>query len=503
MASAVPHSDRASTGIEGLDNILGGGFPRHRIYLIEGDPGAGKTTLALQFLLQGAAEGEEGLYVTLSETPEELQRVSESHAWDLSRLHICDLAASEESLRADAQYTLFHPSEVELGETTETILAEVERIQPARVVIDSLSEVRLLARDPLRYRRQILALKRYFAGRKITVLLLNDRQTEVGDTQLPTLVYGVCVLENLSPAYGAERRQLRVTKLRGSSFRGGNHDFILKKGGMEVYPRLVASEYSSDYEREKLSSGIVEFDDLVGGGLDRGTSTLIHGPTGSGKSTLAVQYCIAAAERGETSFLYLFDENRNTLYMRSESLGLPLKEWVDKGMIHIVHVNPSEITPGGFAHQVQNSVEKEDAKIVVIDSLNGYMYAMPEERFLTAHLHELFSYLNQQGVLTLSILAQHGIVGDMTMSGSPFDVSYVADTVITVRFFEAAGRIHKALSVMKNRSGPHETTIRELKIGPEGLKVGEPLLKFRGILTGTPQYADAAEILFESEGDKR
>jgi circadian clock protein KaiC len=494
-------TERAATGIDGLDDILNGGFPRNRIYLIEGDPGAGKTTLALHYLRDGVKRGEKGLYITLSETPEELRTVAQNHGWDLSGIEICDLAASEESLRADAQYTLFHPSEVELGETTETILSEVERIQPARVVVDSLSEVRLLARDPLRYRRQILALKRYFAGRNITVLLLNDRFTEVGDTQLPTLVYGVVVLENIFPAYGAERRRLRVTKLRGSSYRGGYHDLILKTGGMEVYPRIVASEHHKLFTQEFVTTGITAVDALLGGGLFRGSSTLIQGPTGSGKSTLSVHVCIAAAERGERSALYMFDEEIATLLRRSASLGMDLEKWVENGMVRIHQINPAETTPGAFADMVRQAVTEEEARIIVLDSLNGYMYAMPEERFLTAHLHELFIYLNQQGVVTISILAQHGIVGTHLDTINPLDVSYLADTIILVRYFEASGKVHKAMSVMKNRNGAHEKTIREFVIGPEGLNVGEPLINFHGVLTGTPEYHQTGDESFRAGGE--
>lgn len=493
----TPAFERAATGIGGLDEVLTGGFPRNRIYLIEGDPGAGKTTLAMHFLREGVAKGERGLYITLSETPEELRMVAQSHGWDLNGIEICDLAASEESLRADAQYTLFHPSEVELGETTETILSEVDRIQPARVVVDSLSEVRLLARDPLRYRRQILALKRYFAGRKITVLLLNDRFSEVGDTQLPTLVYGVIVLENNYPAYGADRRRLRVTKLRGSSYRGGYHDYTLRTGGMEVYPRIVASEHHREFARDYVTTGIGQVDALLGGGLCRGSSTLVQGPTGAGKSTFAAQVCVAAAERGEKSAIYTFDEDVTTLLLRAAALKIDLQTWVERGHIQIHSINPAETTPGAFAERVCRSVEFEGVKTIVMDSLNGYMYAMPEEKFLTTHLHELFIYLNTQGVVTISVLAQHGLVGDHVEAGNHLDVSYLADAIILVRYFEAAGEVHKAVSVMKNRNGAHERTIRELVIGPEGLQVGPPLLDFHGVLTGTPEFHPASANSFQ------
>ncbi|HVF48945.1 MAG TPA: ATPase domain-containing protein [Pyrinomonadaceae bacterium] len=491
-------SDRLATGSPGLDSILEGGFPANRLYLVEGDPGTGKTTLALKFLLEGARRGEPVLYVTLSETKEELTAVAASHKWTLDQINIYELIPSEESLKTDSQYTIFHPSEIELGETTNAVLAEVERIQPRRIVFDSLSEMRLLARDPLRYRRQILALKQYFAGRQCTVLLLDDRTSTVGDLQVQSIAHGVVELEHLALEYGAERRRVRIVKLRGSRYRGGYHDFNIETGGVEVFPRLVASEHQHGFAPEAVTSGVPELDTLTGGGIDRGTSTLILGPAGSGKSSIAAQFCAAAAERGEHAASFIFDEGRNTYLSRSAGLGKELKAQVEAGLISIQQVDPAELSPGEFAHHVRRSVERDGARVVVIDSLNGYLQSMPDERFLIVQMHELLTYLNQQGVVTMLVLAQHGFMG--SNMGAPIDISYLADTVLMLRFFEAAGAVRRAISVVKKRTGYHENTIREMRMSSDGITVGKPLSDFHGVLTGIPSYRrETAPLMEEGE----
>jgi circadian clock protein KaiC len=473
----------APTGIRGLDDVLGGGLPKHRIYLVMGDPGVGKTTVGLHFLREGLARGEKVLYIGLSETRDEIEDVAHSHGWSLDGIEIFEYSAASR-LDEDDETTLFHPSEIELGEATRTMIREVERVQPQRVVIDSLAEVRLLAQSPLRYRRQILALKEYFTGKKATVLLLDDKDVASGDMQLLTLAHGVLLLEQLSPLYGSERRRIRVAKLRGVKYRGGFHDMAIRTGGIEVFPRLVAAEHRAESQISRLPSGIPAVDALLGGGIDRGTSTLLIGPAGSGKSSLATQYAVAAAERGENAALFVFDESRATLLARSGSINLDLQKHVDSGRIVIQQIDPAEIPPGEFVQLVRDQVEKRQISVLVIDSLNGYMNAMPEERFLTIHMHELLTYLGQQGVATLLVVAQHGLVGQTMMS--PVDVSYLADCVILLRYFELAGEIRKAVSVVKKRSGMHEKAIRPFAIGPEGLMVGPPLTEFHGVLSGTP-----------------
>lgn len=478
---------RLTTGIPGLDLVLTGGFPEERVYLIEGEPGTGKTTLAIQFLLEGVRKGETSLYITLSETREELEAVAASHGWSLHGLNIYELVAPVDSLTPDTQYTIFHPAEIELGETTNAIVKEFERVKAIRVVIDSLSEMRLLARDPLRFRRQVLTLKQYLAGRQGTVLLLDDKVSGV-DLQIHSIVHGVVSLEHLALEYGAERRRLRVTKLRGSNFRGGYHDFNIIAGGLIVFPRLVAAEHRPGFRKESITSGISALDRLLGGGLDRGTSTLVLGPAGSGKSTIAAQFASAAARRGERSAAFIFDELRQTFIGRAESVGTPMQKLVDKSLITIQQVDPAELSPGEFAHAVRKSVDEDGARVVLIDSLNGYLNAMPEERFLSVQMHELLTYLNQQGVVTILVMAQHGFLGGMM--ATPVDVSYLADTVVLLRYFEAEGAIHRALSVVKKRTGQHEMTIRELKVQSDGIHVGDPLTAFRGVLTGIPVYGD-------------
>lgn len=490
-----PPPSQIRTGIEGLDGILNGGLPPYRLYLVQGDPGAGKTTLALQFLLEGAKNGEKGLYVTLSETEEELRAVADSHGWALDGLILHELSRTEERLASDEQNTFFRPSEVELNETTQPVLDVVEKHKPARVVFDSLSEMRLLAGDPLRYRRQILALKQFFIGRHCTVLLLDDRTSASGDLQLQSLAHGVISLEQLSPEYGMERRRLRVVKLRGLRFRGGYHDFTIQTGGLNVFPRLVASEHRADFKTEAVPSGIGELDALLGGGLDRGTSSLFMGPAGVGKSSLASQYAASAAIRGERSSVFIFDESERTFLARAASLHMDVQRHVDEGRITLRRVNPAELSPGEFAYMVRQCVVRDRSRIVVIDSLNGYLNAMSEERSMILQLHELLTFLSQQGVVTIMVVAQHGLLG----SGmeAPVDVSYLADTVLLMRYFEHAGAIRQAISVMKKRQGGHERAVREITMGSDGIHVGQPLTAFEGVLTGTPQYHGEPRPLIE------
>ena len=474
---------RAVTSVQGLDLVLGGGFPVDRLYLIDGDPGTGKTTLALQFLLEGVRRGEPVLYVTLSETKEELQSVADSHGWSLDGITIHELA-NDASLSPDTQYTVFHPSEVELTDTMNAVLQTIERVRPRRAVFDSLSEMRLLAHDALRYRRQILALKQFFIGRECTVLLLDDRTAAGGDQQLQSLVHGVLRLEQLAPEYGGERRRLRLVKLRGVDFRGGYHDYEIKTGGLHAYPRLVAAEHHEPFVLEMLPSGLPALDALVGGGLARGTATLIMGPAGTGKTLLASTFVAAAARRGEPVGMFLFDEGRATLLAGTKGINTDLQPHIAAGRVTLQQIDSAELTPGEFVHRVRDAVEHGGARVVVLDSLNGYMSSMPEERFLDSHLHELFAYLRQRGVVTIVIMSQHGIIGHMR---STVDVSYIADAVILTRFFEAEGAVHKAISVVKKRASAHEDTIRELKITSHGLQVSEPLRGFRGVFSGVPQ----------------
>jgi len=486
----MTQTERATSAIDGLDHILGGGFPLDRLYLVEGDPGTGKTTLALQFLLDGVRRGEATLYVTLSETHDELRAVVESHGWSLAGITIHELG-TDETLRPDSQYTAFHPSEVELGDTMNTVFQLLDRVRPQRVVFDSLSEMRLLARDPLRYRRQILALKQFFIGRRCTVLLLDDRTAEGGDLQLQSLAHGVVRLEQLAPDYGGSRRRLRVVKLRGVNFLHGFHDFTIRTGGIQVYPRLVASEHHESFVPTMMSSGLPAFDRLLGGGLSPGTTTLFLGPAGSGKTLLAAHFAVEAARHGQAAALFAFDEGRGTLLAGTKGIGLDLQAQIDAGRAIVQQIDPAEVSPGEFVSLVRAAVEGRGARVVIIDSLNGYVNAMPEERSLTAHLHELAMYLRQRGVMTIILMAQHGLIGAMQSS---IDVSYLADSVVLMRFFEAEGSVRKAISVVKKRASGHEDTIREFRITAQGIRIGEPLQSFRGILTGVPEY-DAAQLL--------
>jgi circadian clock protein KaiC len=480
-------TDRARTGIQGLDDVLFGGFPRNHVYLIEGDPGTGKTTLGLQFLLAGCQAGEEVLYVALSETAGELRGIAASHGWCLDAIDIFELTPVEASIRPGEEYTIFHSEEVEMAETIKLILDHINQRNPRRVVLDSLAELRLLARDSIRYRRQILRLKKHLTGNNVTVLLLDDRTWQHNDRQMHSIVHGVVALERLQREYGKSRRRMEISKLRGADFAEGYHDFSIRTGGLVVYPRLIAAQDHVPFERQMISSNVPGIDRLVGGGLDRGSSTLFVGPSGSGKTTLAMKYAVAAVERAERVAVYTFDEGINSLLARAGGLRIPLRKHIEEEKITIEQVNPAELSPGGFAYRVRQSVEQQGAQLLVIDSLNGYMTAMPEEAFLNLQMHELLTYLNQRGVVTLLILAQQGVLGAMQPT---VDLSYLTDNIVLLRFFEAAGEVRRAISVVKKRSSQHEQSIREFKIGgPEGVEVGEPLTEFQGVLTGIPEYS--------------
>jgi circadian clock protein KaiC len=475
----------AATGVAGLDDILNGGLTPNRLYLLEGMPGSGKTTLAFQFLMEGVRLGEPVLYVTLSETKDEISAVAASHGWSIDRIAIRELVPSEQSLEPSEQYTVFHPSEVELSDTTKKIVDDVDKLKPTRIVFDSLSELRLLAGNPLRYRRQILALKQFFAGRRCTVLLLDDLTAAEHDLQVQSIAHGAVLLEHTMPAFGPPRRRLSVTKFRGRDFRGGYHDYAIRRGGLEVYPRLVAAEHRGASSRERLPSGLVGLDKLIGGGLERGTSTLIQGAAGTGKSTVSALFCARAAERGEHSALFIFDESPNTLFSRLEGLNIPLKKHVDAGLVTVQPVDPGELSPGEFVHAIRRAVEQHHAKIVVIDSLNGYLNSMPDEKFLIIQLHEILTYLGQQGAASMLVTAQHGLMGaQMT---APVDASYLADAVVLLRYFEAEGEVRQAISVVKMRGGEHERTIREFSMKGGRINIGEPLRDYRGVLTGVPE----------------
>lgn len=480
--AAAQVNARASTGIHGLDHLLHGGLPANRLHLVEGDPGTGKTTLALQFLIEGRARGEKCLYVTLSETAAELRVVAGSHGWALDGIDILELAPP--GGRTEEQYTLFHPAEIELAEMVRKVLEITDRVRPSRVVLDSLSEMRLLARDPLRYRRQILALKEYFAGRDCTVLILDDRTSSAEDLQLRSIAHAVVLLEQMASEFGRSRRRLRIVKVRGVAGIEGFHDFRIRKGGIAVFPQLVPVQDTGG-PRESIHAGITAMDELLGGGLEPGTCTLFIGPAGVGKTTFASQY-VAANAATQPAAVYLFDERRRTFIARSDAIGMQMAASVESGRVSIEQVEPGEVSPGEFAHRVCERVNRHGCRIVMIDSLNGYLHAIPTAHSPLVRMHELIAYLNDRGAATLLVAAQHGILG-MGMV-TPVDVTYLADTVVLFRYFEAGGEVRKAVSVMKKRTGAHETTIREYAIGSHGLHVGEPLKQFHGVMTGVPSY---------------
>jgi circadian clock protein KaiC len=488
---------KARTGVSGLDDILSGGLSRGRVFLLEGEPGAGKTTIALQFLMEGAALGERGLYITLSETEAELRDGAESHGWTLGpEIEVFELAPPESLLNDEHQQSLLYSSDLELGETTQGIFRAIERSRPVRVVLDSLSEIRLLAQSSLRYRRQILAIKHFFARSGATVLLLDDLTADSLDKTVHSVVHGVVRLEELAPAYGAERRRLRVMKYRGQRYRGGFHDFTITTGGINVFPRLVSAEFRSTQARRKIPSEVDGLDDLLGGGLDSGSSTLILGPAGTGKSLIAILFIVAAVRRGEKAAMFVFDEELSLLFDRLKPLGIDLQAMVDDGDLHLEQVDAAELSPGEFAHRVRSRVDRDGIKSVLIDSINGYQAAMPEESSLLLHMHELLQYLNRRGATTFMTIAQHGLVGDMR---SPVDVTYLADTVILLRYFEATGEVRRAMSVIKKRTGPHEATIREYAIDRRGLTIGAPLEEFQGVLRGVPTFVGNGANLMGSD----
>jgi circadian clock protein KaiC len=491
---AQDNLDRLSTGVPGLDNILRGGLAKGFLYLIEGNPGAGKTTLAMQFLLEGARQGESGLYISLAESEAELRHVAASHGFDLTNVTLHKISPPELAVNGSENYTVFQPSEVELSDVLETILARVQEVNPSRVVIDSMSELRMLACDSLRYRRQVLLLKQFFEGRDCTTLLLDERFRDNLESQVQTIAHGVIALEVLARNYGITRRRLEVLKIRASSFREGFHDYVIVRGGLRVFPRLVSSEHRGlKVPEELLPSGIEELDSLFKGGVQRGTSTLLAGPTGCGKSTLCAQFALTAAQRGERGAIYTFDETWNSFCERSRGLGMNLDPYIEDGTLHLEQVDPAELSPGEFVDRIRRGVEEEQWRVVVIDSLNGFMNSMNEERALTIQLHEVLSYLSQVGVATFLVLTQYGLLG--AAMSSPVDVSYLADNVLLLRYFEAAGEVRQALSVVKRRSGPHERSIRQLLIRDGRITIGEPLKNFTGVLTGTPEFAGGGEPL--------
>jgi len=487
---------RASIGVAGLDDILAGGVARNRLHLLEGNPGTGKTTIALQFLMAGAKVGENGIYISLAETEQELRDGARSHGWIIGdAVEVFELVPPESVLDPDQHQSLLYSSDLELGETIQRIFAAIERLKPKRVVIDSLSEIRLLAQSSLRYRRQILALKHYFARHSSTVIMLDDLTTESTDHAVHSIAHSVIHLDQLAPIYGGERRRLRVVKCRGQSFRGGYHDFVIAPGGVEVFPRLVAAEHRTGFSGDKLSSGTTALDALLGGGIPAGSSTLVLGPAGTGKSLVILSYIAAAVARGERAALFVFDEELGLLLARAKGMGIDLAAMKAAGKLTVEQMDAAELSPGEFSHRVRACVDQEHSRVVAIDSLNGYQAAMPEEQFLVLHLHELLQYLNRRGAATFLAVAQHGMIGDMKQ---PIDVTYLADTVLLLRYFEALGRVRRAISAIKKRAGSHENTIREFQIGNSGISVGPPLQEFQGVLRGVPTYLGKRSPLMEA-----
>jgi circadian clock protein KaiC len=495
LSVSMEKNDKAATGVDGLDDILSGGLRRGRVYLIEGSPGTGKTTIATQFLLAGAAAGERGLYITLSETADELRDSAASHGWKLEdAVDVYELVPPESLLDEDQQQSLLYSSDLELGETTKRIFEAIEESKPRRLVVDSLSEIRLLAQSSLRYRRQVLALKHYFARNGATVVMLDDLTSDTHDKTVHSVAHGVLRLEELAPDYGAERRRLRVIKYRGQNFRGGFHDMVIRTGGVTVFPRLISSEHKRQFTREPLPSSSPELNTLLGGGIERGSSTLVLGPAGTGKSLLTMTFAVEAIQRGETAAMFIFDEELGLLFERAKGLGIDLAALQQGGHLIIEQVDAAELAPGEFAQRVRTCVEQHAARTVVVDSLNGYQAAMPEEKQLILHMHELLQFLNRQGATTFLTVAQHGLVGDMR---APVDVTYLADTVILLRYFEAKGRVRRAISVIKKRTSAHEDTIREYRIGKQGIVVGPPLTNFQGVLRGVPELIGAEQAVME------
>lgn len=480
---------RVKTGVPGLDDVLHGGLPAAQMYLLEGDPGTGKTTLAMQFIMEGVSRGEKALYVTLSEPRSELESSALSHGWDIAKLPIAEFVPAEALMTPEQQYTMFHPSEVELSDTIQRLTRLIDEVKPHRIVIDSLSELRLLASDTMRYRRQLLALKQFFVGRDTTVLLLDDRTGDGNDMQLQSIAHGVLRLEKVQRSYGTTRRRIEIVKLRATPYREGFHDYTIKTGGMEIYPRLVAAEHSIRFEGERISSGLAGLDEMFGGGISRGSSTLITGPTGSGKSTLAMQFASEAVKRGDKASIFVFDEVLRTALDRAEALGMPVRQQIEDGLLSVAQVDPAELSPGELTSRIRTAVEREDTRVLVIDSLNGFLNAMPGEKDLSLHLHEMISFLNQRGVITFLVLTQHGLVGTIQAN---IDVSYLADTVVMLRYFETQGTMRQAISVVKQRVGTHERTLREFSLCKDGIVIGRPLASFLGVLTGLPELSEAA-----------
>jgi circadian clock protein KaiC len=498
MITPAKFLPRASTGITGLDTILDGGLTRNRLHLLEGSPGAGKTTIALQFLLRGAEQGEAGIYVSLAETEQELRDGARSHGWEVDgSVEIVELLAPESALDPKQQQSLLYSSDLELGETVQRIFETIERLKPKRIVLDSLSEIRLLAQSSLRYRRQILALKHYFARYNSTVLLLDDLTTDTIDRAVHSAAHSVIHLDQLAPLYGGERRRLRVVKCRGQNFRSGYHDFTISEGGVQVFPRLVAAPHRREFAGKLVGSGIAALDTLLGGGVTAGSSILVLGPAGSGKSLLVLHYIAAAVARGERAALFVFDEELGLLFARARCLGIDIEAMRDEGKLFIAQMDAAELSPGEFIHRVRQCVDRENIQTVGIDSLNGYQASMPEEQYLILHLHELLQYLNRHGVATFVTVAQHGLIGDMRQT---IDLTYLADTVILMRFFEALGRVRRAISIVKKRAGGHEDTIREFRIDDRGLTLGEPLESFQGVLRGVPTYVGPPAPLMGGKG---